>query len=270
MEIINDIILAILLGLIQGFTEPLPISSSGHLVLAQRLLSLDSVSLALEMTLNFASLVAVIFVYRKSFVTITVDTYQYLIKRNNHKKDVFELSINVVIGTVPAALIGLFLLDIVETWLVNQAVLMVGIGLVVTGIFLGITQFRVNHAIEMKMNRIKALGVGISQLAAIIPGISRSGSTFLTGVLLKVKPQEALKFSFLLYVPISFAALILSIRDLGTIQLPLLAIGFGFIASFIATYAALQWFFRILERKNYFGFMLYCLGVGGIAIVMAL
>ena len=270
MDNVIEIITTIFLGFLQGLTEPLPISSSGHLVLAQRLLAIESNHLGFETILNFASLLAVFVVFRKTFVKLFKDNIAYFKNRDDTNKEAFQTTINVIIGTLPAAFLGLFLLDFVEAMLEVNALMMVGLGLFVTGSFLGLVQLRIKDASQPRITKTNASIIGLSQVIAIIPGISRSGSTFISGVLLKIKPKEALAFSFLLYIPISLASIIISLRDITILPFSYVAIILGFISSFFATILALHWFFRILERKKYIGFMVYCFTVGGLAIVLAI
>jgi undecaprenyl-diphosphatase len=262
------IIQAVVLGLIQGFTEFLPVSSSGHLVLAQKLFGLDGELLTFDIMVHFGTLLAVLAVFRRSVVSITLGTLKGLkafvfdrtpltqVYRDSH--DV-RMAAAIIIGTIPAVIIGLTLKDSIEA--LFDSVAPVLIALAVTGVVLLIT-FLVKKG-ERRIGILRGLIVGIAQTIAIIPGVSRSGSTISTALFLKVERREAGEFSFLLAVPAIAGATLLAVGDLsdgaGDFSLPVILLGVG--SSFVSGYLSLLLLLRIIRKGKigYFGY--YCLAV---------
>lgn len=256
---------SLLIGMVQGFTEPLPISSSGHVVILRTLWN-DAVSdLSLEIFLNSASFLAVLFVLRKEIFMLLKDVFEGL-----KKKDVNEaltMSMKIVVGSVPIIVIGLFFRDIVEEWLSANSLLTVGIGLLFTSALLLMSHFVSKRSIPKPLSLKSSFLIGVSQVIAIIPGISRSGMTFSAGILNKIDKKQALTYSMYLYLVVSFGSLVLSLNEFrGFLD------GYGltaFVASFVMTVISLKWFYRILEKNRLIIFSLYCLFVGIITLGLA-
>ena len=192
MEVLN----AIILGIIQGLTEFLPVSSSGHLEIAKFLLGenkLANESLLMTVVLHCATAFSTIVIFRKEILEI----FKGLLSFNNNES--FWFSVKIIISMIPAAIIGFFFDSEVEL-LFNGNLTIVGIMLIVTGLLL----FMADKAkvTEKKINLKTAFLIGISQAIAIIPGISRSGATISTAVLLGIDKENSAKFSFLMVVPL--------------------------------------------------------------------
>lgn len=273
-----DIIIYALLGLIQGFSEPIPISSSGHLVIAQSLfekagwLVPQMNDVTFEVVVNTGSLLAIMFYYRYDLIRLIQSFFTYIFKveeRDSKIRD-FRYCILLIIATIPAALGGIFLSDYIEGAFSNPK--LVGCCLLVTAAFLMyIHRFGYhNKRTSKSMNLFDALRMGIFQLFALLPGISRSGATLTGGMIGGLKQQAARDFSFFMFMPVSFGAIVLKLKDfmesnaLGTLWLPYLI---AFIVSAISTYFALKLLFRILNKKklNYFSY--YCFIVGILTIL---
>ena len=196
-----DIINAIILGIIQGLTEFLPVSSSGHLEIAQAILGEGKVgegSMLMTVVLHFATALSTLIIFRKDLVVIFRDLFQF---KNNES---FQFSLKIVISMIPAALVGIFFNDKIETFF-GGALTLVGGMLLVTGILL----FLADKAKESskKVGIKEAILIGISQAIAILPGISRSGATISTAVILGIDKEKAARFSFLMVVPLIFGAM---------------------------------------------------------------
>lgn len=257
------------LGIFQGVTEPIPISSSGHLVIAQYFFGLKIEGFSFELLVNFASLLAVLVIYRKDLTRLTVNGLKYISTKDEKAKSDFHFIIYLVIATIPAGVIGILFNDWIES-VFKSGIKLVGITLIITGIALwtirNLKGRKGDHALTLKDSII----IGLAQAVALIPGISRSGATIVAAMGLGLKQDTALRFSFMLFIPVSLGGMILSVSDilndphLNTLLIPY---ALAFIGSFVASYFALKWFMGIMARGNLIYFSLYCLIVGG-AIVL--
>ncbi len=259
MEIID----AIILGIIQGLTEFLPVSSSGHLELGKAILGDNSVpeeSLLFTVILHFATALSTIVVFRKDVWEIISGLLQF--KWNEESK----FSIKIILSMLPAIFIGLFFEEQLEAFFGGN-VRFVGFMLLITAVLLYFADKATNT--NKKVSFKNAFIVGISQAIAMLPGISRSGATISTSVLLGVDKSKAARFSFLMVVPLIFGKIA---KDLLSGDLTFtgennLAMGAGFIAAFIAGLAACTWMIKLVRKSKLSYFAIYCLVVGLIAIV---
>jgi undecaprenyl-diphosphatase len=256
------------LGFVQGVTEPIPISSSGHLVLAQELFGLEIRGMSFEVFMNFASLLAVIFIYRTDLIRLSKNGLQYAVSKNPENKSDFMFIIYLIVGTIPAAVLGLVFDDwISETFKGN--VKLIGLTLIITGIALWLIRNLKGRRQDQDLTIKDALIVGFAQAIALIPGISRSGATIVASMSRGMKQQTALRYSFLLYIPVSLGSMILSVDDLvndpriGELFIPYLV---AFILSLIASYYSLKWLMGIMEKGNLKYFALYCFIIGPLII----
>ncbi|UOQ43448.1 undecaprenyl-diphosphate phosphatase [Halobacillus salinarum] len=254
------------LGIFQGFTEPIPISSSGHLVILQDLIDLRLEGLEFEVLVNFASLIAVLIIYRADIVRLVRNGIGYIITKDSRQKDEFDFIIYLIVGTIPAGVLGILLGDAIEGLKTVQTV---GITLIITGFALWIIRNLRGRKSEGQLSWKDAIIVGIAQAIALIPGISRSGATIVAAMLLGMKQQTALRFSFLLYIPVSLGTMLLSVDDLLNQNLSELWLGYtiAFIASVIASYLSLKWFMNIMARGNLKYFAFYCFIVGALVLI---
>ena len=262
MEIIN----AIILGIIQGLTEFLPVSSSGHLEIAKAILGENKVgeeSLLMTVVLHFATALSTIIIFRKDILEILSGLLQF---KNN---DSFWFSLKIVLSMVPAALVGIFFNDEIEA-LFGGALTLVGSMLLVTGLLLFLADKA--KASAKKVGIKHAILIGVSQAIAILPGISRSGATISTAVLLGIDKEKAARFSFLMVVPLIFGKMakdILSedIQYETTTFIPLLV---GFIFAFLTGMFACKWMIKLVKNSQLKYFAYYCFAIGGIVIATSL
>jgi undecaprenyl-diphosphatase len=256
----------IFLGVIQGFTEPLPISSSGHLVIFQELFNLSIAGINFEIIVNTGSLIAIIIIFYKDIISLVKNTYLFLFKKQVEYKKDFHYVIMLVIAVIPAGLIGFIFKDSFDKFSDNLWI--VGVSLIITAIALSLVGKAAVENTKEELTFIDALIIGLFQIFALIPGISRSGSTMVGGLSRKIKFEDTMKFSFLLYIPISIAASMLSIFDLSTSNDTFL-IGYiaAFIVSIITTYFAVKWLFKMIRKGNLKYFSIYCATVGTIVII---
>ncbi len=257
---------SIVLGIIQGLTEFLPVSSSGHLVVAQRLFQIATTNdIAFEVIVHLGTLVSVIAIYYYDIGKMITSFFSGLMKfklKESYKKDFhFRLSIYVLTGTIPAVIVGLLFKDYFER--IFHEVTLVGFTLIITGVILFLTRFVKND--NKALGFWKIITIGIGQAVAIFPGISRSGTTISTSLFLGIKREEAARFSFLLSIPAITGAAVLEIKDLIEVgldsqQLGLLAI--GFFSSFIVGYLAIRFLLRVIKTGKFSWFAPYCVALG--------
>ncbi|MDA7026077.1 undecaprenyl-diphosphate phosphatase [Bacillus sp. CLL-7-23] len=261
----------ILLGLLQGLTEPIPVSSSGHLVLAQHFLGLEIEGFSFELLVNAGSLIAVLLVYQKDIIRLTKNGLSYVVTKDQKGKADFRFIIYLITATIPAGVIGVLFDDEISAFF-KDGVRVTAITLLITGLALFLIRNLRGRKHDGEMRLKDAVIIGLSQMIALIPGISRSGATIVPAMALGLKSETALRFSFLLYIPVSLGGTILSINDifhdphLSELFVPYL---FAFIASIIATYFSLRWFMNIMAKGNLIYFSVYCFIVGGAVFIFA-
>lgn len=256
------IIESIILGVIQGFTEFLPVSSSGHLELAKVILGDTSVpeeSLTFTVVLHFATALSTLVVFRKEVLEIFKGLFQF--KWNEEAK----FAVKIIISMIPAVIVGLLFEKQLAAFFVGN-VLLVGVMLLVTAALLLLADRA--KSTDKKVSFSNAVLVGASQAIAMLPGISRSGATISTSVLLGIDRTKAARFSFLMVVPLIFGKIgkdILS-GDLNFQSSEIIPISAGFIAAFVAGLLACNWMILLVKRSKLSYFSLYCAIVGIAAI----
>lgn len=259
----------LILGIIQGFTEPLPISSSGHLRIFKSIFS-DSVlnDMNFEIIVNFGSLIAILVLYRKEIISIISDFFKYISTKEKKYKTNYNYAWYIVIGTIPCALLGLFVKDFIEE---KTTVKFVGVMLLVTALFLFLIKDIKGKKEKEDLNFIDAIKIGLFQAVALLPGISRSGATVVGGMFSNLKRETALNYSFMLYIPVSLASMVLGVSDLiGSGNLSSLFIPYfvSMIASGIVTYYSAKLFMNIMKKGKLIYFSIYCLIAGLLTIIL--
>ncbi len=260
-----EIIKAILLGAVQGLTEFLPISSSGHLVLVSKLLNFQEQGLVFDVFVHFGTLFSVCIVFRKELSAMLVAPLAVF--RGHADKELtrfFYWDIYVVVATLPAVLVGLLLKDSIAGFFSN--ILLVYCMLFVTGLIMTVTPHIQERTV--RLNCPRALLIGCAQAVAIFPGISRSGSTIFTGMLLGINREVVARFSFIMSIPAILGAVVLQSRDLLDNPLDfdsMLAIGAGTLTSAICGYFAIILLLNVIRRNKlqYFGYYCLLLACGG-------
>lgn len=261
-----DIIDAIILGIIQGLTEFLPVSSSGHLELGKAILGDNSIpeeSLLFTVVLHFATALSTMVVFRKDILEIIKGILKF--KWNADLQFVAKI----VVSMIPAVLIGLFFEEQLEA-LFGGNILLVGCMLIITAILLFFADKAKNT--NKKVSFVNAFVIGVSQAIAMLPGISRSGATISTSVLLGNDKTKAARFSFLMVVPLIFGKIAKDILsgDLTYDSSNFTALSIGFIAAFVAGLFACTWMIALVKKSKLSYFAIYCIIVGIIAIVVSL
>ncbi|OCK43893.1 UDP-diphosphatase [Tenacibaculum soleae] len=261
-----DLLEAIILGVIQGLTEFLPVSSSGHLELAKAILgdtSIPEESLTFTVVLHFATALSTLVVFRKEIAEIFKGLFQF--KWNEETK----FSLKIIISMIPAVIIGLLFEEQLESFFGGK-ILLVGAMLLITSVLLLLADKAKNT--NKKVSFSNSVIIGISQAIAMLPGISRSGATISTSVLLGIDRSKAARFSFLMVVPLIFGKIAKDLLsgDINFESSEIAPISAGFIAAFLAGLVACNWMIALVKKSKLSYFSIYCAIVGLIAIAYAL
>lgn len=263
---------AFILGIVQGLSEFLPISSSGHLLLGQHLLDQDTEgSVLFIINVHAATALSTIVVYRKDLAKIFMDLITF------RWNDSYNFSLFILLSMIPAAVVGFTLEDTIDGFMTNPAnsfaqLILVGFALFFTAFVLFISEMiRVKKGI---LNYWKSFVIGIAQAVAIIPGVSRSGSTIATSILLGVNKKKAARFSFLMALPVILGAMLKKILDLNSGETVVsandgIALIVGFIAAFVSGFFACTWMIKLVRKSKLRYFSYYCIAAGIGAIVLA-
>jgi undecaprenyl-diphosphatase len=270
MEAFSEWLIYLFLGILQGITEPLPISSSGHLLIVRTLFDIGERDVFFEVMVHFASFFAVAFLLKDKLIELIQGSAQFIFKRNQRSKESLRYVLMLVVASLPVAVFGLLLRSPLESFLEDYSLLIVGLGLIITAGFLWRLKIVDNESSGQDLNFKNSVFIGLFQAVAIIPGISRSGATIVGGIYQKIKIKELFEFSFLLYLPVTFGAGLLEFLSIESLDVSVLNLGSAFISSLIMTYFALKWFRRLVFQGRFRGFAIYCLGVGILSMVLFL
>ena len=255
---------AIILGIVQGLTEFLPVSSSGHIELGKHFLGVEtSDNLLFSIIVHGATALSTIIVFRKDIYIIVKDLFAF--KWNEST----QFSAKILLSMIPVGLVGILFEDKIEVLFSGQITLVASM-LLLTGVLLSFTYFAKNPAGKISFG--KAIIVGLAQAIAILPGISRSGSTIATGLLLGIDKEKITRFSFLMVLPPIIGATLLKVKDF--IETPQIAADIsaivliiGFISAFIAGIMACTWMVNIVKRGKLIYFAFYCLILGTAVLI---
>lgn len=257
-----SLITAILLGIIQGLTEFLPISSSAHLVFAEQLLKLSAnIRLSYDAFLHLGTLIALLIFFGKRIIQIIGS---FFAKERIESRANLILILYIIIGSIPAGIIGLLFKAKIEITFANPV--FPAIFLIFTGLLLFATEFFQSK--EKKLNFTLAIIIGIAQAIALLPGISRSGTTIATALLLGMSGFEAFEFSFLLSIPAVIGANLFTFKDLSNTAIPGPTIILGVLIAAIVGLLALTWLKKLVLRRKLFYFGFYCIAVAILALIV--
>lgn len=264
-----DILQGIIIGIVQGLTEFLPISSSAHLIFIHNILGVGS-SLAFDTFLHMGSLLAVLYFFRKdiyvmlrawwlSIGDILQNRFMEGFRRDPYKR----LAWYVILGTVPVGIIGILFESQVEA-LFAGALYVPAFFLFVTGTILYLSQRMNSGKVNIEnMSKKETLFMGFAQACAILPGLSRSGTTIAAGLTIGLNKEFAAKFSFILSIPAILGATVVQLGDIGAaLDSNMLAVVFGFIAAAVSGYIAIKWVLDLIQNKSLDIFAYYCWAVG--------
>jgi len=255
------------LGFIQGLTETIPVSSSGHLMIFKNIMDLNIDFETIAIVTNFGSLVAIIVLFWKDIKELFISFFKYLFKGDKSEEKNYKYCWLIVVGCIPAGLVGILVSKFNVFEHIDNNVKIVGISLIITSVLLFVIRNFKGNKDEGKMSIIDALVVGFFQILGLFPGISRSGSTIVGGMSRGLKRDTAFKFSFMMYIPMSIAAMALDLTDLN-ISSGL--IGYYVAAAFVAgivTYLVTKWFRKLVNEGKLAYFSIYCFIVGLLVII---
>jgi len=244
-----SLIQAIILGIIQGITEWFPVSSSGHLALVQNLFNLQ-VPVIFDILLHLGTALVILIKFRKDILNII------LLKER-------KLLLYLIIGLIATALVGFTFRDLFKSFFYNLTI--IGIAFIITGIILTLTK---NKPTNKKLNYKSSFIIGLVQGFALIPGISRSGSTIGIGLLKNINKDQLIKYSFILSLPAVIGAAIFELKDINLITntTPLIV---GTIVSLIVGYISLTYLIKIIKKGNFHNFSYYCFIIGIITLIIS-
>lgn len=261
---------ALVLGIIQGLTEYLPVSSSGHLAIGAHLFGLSGEeNLAFTVAVHVATVLSTIVILWKEIVWLFKDLFKWQWNEGT------RYIVNIAISMIPVAVVGLFFKDKVEA-IFGSGLVVVGICLLVTATLLAFSYFAKPRQRET-ISPFHAFVIGIAQAVAVLPGLSRSGSTIATGLLLGNKKEKLAQFSFLMVIPPILGEAMLDVKEMAEMGvstamagLPTLSLVVGFLAAFVFGCLACKWMIDIVKRGKLIWFAIYCAVVGAATIAFGI
>ena len=270
----------IVLGFIQGFTEPLPISSSGHILILKSILEKFNGSINIDFEIlatmtNFGSLIAIFLIFKDDIFKLISSFFKFIFNKESRKDSSISHDYKycwlIVLATIPAGVMGIIVTKLDLLKVLEENVRFVGLMLIVTALFLFIIKDFKGTKDRDRITIKDSIIIGFAQMIALIPGISRSGATIVGGMFRSLKREVAFNFSFILYIPISIATSLLGIKDLleaniTTIEMLLYVL--SILIAFTFTYVATKWFSKIVKEGKLIYFSIYCLIVGLLVIVL--
>ncbi len=253
----------IILGIIQGFSEPLPISSSGHIYLFKNIFNTNMFNdLNFEIVANFGSFLAILFIFRKEIIDLITAFFKYIFDKKNRSqyKNKFKYCWLIVISTIPVGIVGIIFKDLIEAKL-NNNMYFLGIAFLVTALLLFLIRNKDGQKKDEDITIKDAIIIGLLQMITILPGISRSGTVLVACLIVGMSRKTALKYTFILYFPISIATMLLGVSDLVSANtLTTLAIPYllGLISALIVTYFTYKWLTELVRKGKLWKFSIYC------------
>ena len=268
---------ALLLGLVQGFTEYLPVSSSGHLELGKIILGPEAEAggLTFDIVVHVATVLSTLVILWREVMWIFAGLFRFNGSMNDEQKYV----INILISMIPVGVVGLFFKDYIESLYGDNVIVVVGCCLLVTSVLLALTHCYQPREKD-KISPLHAFIIGVAQACAVLPGLSRSGSTIATGLLLGNSRKNLAQFSFLMVIPPILGEALLDFKHMfapsaeylaehageATAVVPTSSLIVGFIAAFISGCIACKWMIALVKKCKLIYFAIYCAIVGAIAL----
>lgn len=251
----------IILGIIQGLTEPLPISSSGHVFLFKELFNTNMFNDAnFEIFVNFGSFLAIFLIFWKDIKKLLVSFFSYLFTKKGKEKNkaYFKYCLLIIVGSIPVGIVGALFKDTIESWISTTEV---AISLFFTALMLFLVRKTKGEKKDADITYKDALLIGLFQMVALLPGISRSGAVLVGCLLCKLNRETALKYTFMLYFPVSLASMVLGVKDIveaGNLNTVILPYTLGMVAAAVVTYFSYKWLSEIVKRGKLWYFSIYC------------
>lgn len=257
---------AIVLGIVQGLTEFLPISSTAHLVLSEAILNIKLESIRFEVFLHLGTFFSVVIVFRKEIWKLLKSLRGLFQGVDSESEEYLKLLGLLLVGSVPAALIGVFLNEYIEKAFSSSA--FVSLMLILTGLFLWSTKF--SRVQKNHLNLIDAILVGLAQALTLVPGISRSGFTIGVALFRGVARRKSAEFSFLLSLPAILGASVLKLKETlegNPTSYEIVLYLMGGLVAFLCGYIAIKFLLDVLRKGKFQNFAYYCLGVGILSLI---
>lgn len=257
----------IFLGFIQGFTETIPVSSSGHLMIFKTIMDVNVDFDTIAILTNFGSLIAIIILFWNDIVKLIKNFFKYLKTKDKEAKDDYKYCWMIVFGCIPAGLAGLLVsyFDVFDK--IENNIKIVGLSLIITSILLFAVRNFKGKKDDNKIGIKEALTVGCFQILGLFPGISRSGSTIVGGMSQGLKRDTAFKYSFMLYIPMSVAAMALEIGDINLDSGLIFYYICSIVVACVVTFLVTKWFRKIVNNGKLIYFSAYCFIVGLLVIL---
>ena len=257
----------IFLGFIQGMTETIPVSSSGHLMIFKEIMNVNVDFDTIAILTNFGSLIAIIILFWNDIVRIIKNFFVYIKTKDAKSKNDYKYASMIVLGCIPAGLVGVFVsyFDVFEK--IENNIKIVGVSLIITSILLFVIRNFKGKKDDNKIGVKEALTIGCFQILGLFPGISRSGSTIVGCMQQGLKRDTAFKYSFMLYIPMSIAAMALEIFDLNIDPSLILYYLSAIVVSLVVTLLVTKWFRKIVNNGKLIYFSIYCFVVGLLVIL---
>ena len=265
---------AVVLGIIQGITEFLPVSSSGHLALMQHFLGLKEPQVFFDVMLHLGTLGAVVIAYKQSIRELAGASFSALANPRFYRRPISAINGStdlkliwfILLGSVPTGIIALAFKQQLEALFIKPTV--VAVMLITTGVILQLPRLRRSTVRgDCPVRFWHSPLIGIAQALAITPGISRSGTTISLALLLGISPKQAARFSFLLSIPAILGAVLLKLKDVASISVNPMAVVVGTLTSFLVGYIALRVLLAVLYRGKFSGFSYYCFALGFAVVI---
>ena len=266
-----NLIKYIILGIIQGITEPLPISSSGHIFIIKKLFNTNMFNdLNFEIFVNFASFIAILIIFWKDIVNIVKGFFMYIFDKKNKSKYIneFKYALMIVIGSIPVGILGVLFKDTIESTLTRTWI--VGIAFIITAISLIIVRNIDGKKSDYNITIKDAIIIGLFQAVALFPGLSRSGMVLVGCLLCKLNRESSLKYTFMLYFPVSLATFLLGVKDIIEVGLStslLIYYFIGMIFSFIFTFITYRILSECVKKGKLWKFSLYLFIIGVFVLI---
>ena len=261
-----DPLQALILGIVQGLTEWLPVSSSGHLVIAQDLMGLkSSENLVFDLVLHMGTLMAVLVFFRVEIGRIVLSVLTWRTAKDQEQKQLRRLGLLLIIGTIPAAVAGVVFKKEIEDAFTIQ---LVGVALLANAGILFVAWRYGSNGTRKNAGLMDTVVIGLFQVVSIIPGISRSGSTIGGGMLRGLEKESAAVFAFLLSVPVLVGAFSFGVLDLPKYDATLPTAVIGFLAAFAVGLVSINYLLKAVKSGKFWVFSLYCLVVGALVVVL--
>ena len=263
----HDLLIAVLLGIIEGVTEFLPVSSTGHLVLGGYFLGLPEGDPTFDIVIQLGAILAVVVVYWQRFMKVGVG----LLARD---AGAIRFTRNVLLGFIPSMLVGAVAYSAIRALIQDQsvAVVVIAIALILGGLAILFIERTVPPAAKSSVEGLSwktALGIGVIQCVAMIPGVSRSGATIMGALTMRVDRETAAEFSFFLAIPTMAGATTLALwkarHELGSAHLTSIAV--GFVVSFLVAIAVIRWFVGVISRRGFAPFAWYRIAAGALTLL---